>query len=88
MRDEKNELPGDFNLWLNRWALEMIGVLALDTRLGVLDKNISQDSSDIIKYVREVFELIFQLDMMPSIWKYYKTPSFKRLMKVLDELTR
>lgn len=88
MRDDKNELPGDFNQWLNRWALEMIGVLALDTRFGVLEKDISQDSSDMIKYVREVFELTYQLDVLPSVWKYYKTPAFKRLMNVLDELTR
>ncbi|KAL1397372.1 hypothetical protein pipiens_009815 [Culex pipiens pipiens] len=88
LRDDKNELPGDFNQWLNRWALEMIGVLALDTRFGVLEKDISQDSSDMIKYVREVFELTYQLDVLPSVWKYYKTPAFKRLMNVLDELTR
>lgn len=35
-----------------------------------------------------MFELTYQLDILPSIWKYYKTPAFKRLMTIFDELTR
>ncbi|EDS34541.1 cytochrome P450 98A1 [Culex quinquefasciatus] len=88
IRDEKNELPADFNQWLNRWALETMGVLALDTRLGVLDKEMSTEISNIVKYNREVLELMYQLDILPSIWKFYKTKSFKRLMTLLDEVTR
>uniref|UniRef100_A0A8D8DJQ9 Cytochrome P450 CYP12A2 n=4 Tax=Culex pipiens TaxID=7175 RepID=A0A8D8DJQ9_CULPI len=88
IRDEKNELPADFNQWLNRWALETMGVLALDTRLGVLDKEMSTEISNIVKYNREVLELMYQLDILPSIWKFYKTKSFKRLMTLFDEVTR
>ncbi|KAL1397369.1 hypothetical protein pipiens_009812 [Culex pipiens pipiens] len=88
LRDEKNEMPGDFNQWLNRWALESIGVLALDTRLGALKKDLSADTSIMVTYIREMFELTYQLDILPSIWKYYKTPAFKRQMTVFDELTR
>lgn len=65
-----------------------MGVLALDTRLGVLDKEMSTEISNIVKYNREVLELIYQLDILPSIWKFYKTKSFKRLMTLFDEVTR
>uniref|UniRef100_A0A1S4JS48 Uncharacterized protein n=1 Tax=Culex quinquefasciatus TaxID=7176 RepID=A0A1S4JS48_CULQU len=88
IRDEKNETPADFSQWLNRWALETVGVLALDTRLGVLGKDISADTKSIMTNIREFFELSYHLDILPSIWRYYKTPTFKRLMTVLDELTR
>lgn len=49
MRDDKQELPADFNEWLNRWALETMGVLVLDTRLGVLNK---EQSAEVQKLVR------------------------------------
>uniref|UniRef100_A0A1Q3FMB7 Putative cytochrome p450 12a4 mitochondrial n=1 Tax=Culex tarsalis TaxID=7177 RepID=A0A1Q3FMB7_CULTA len=88
IRDEKNEMPADFSQWLNRWALETVGVLALDTRLGVLGKDLSADTKSIMTNIREFVKLSFQLDILPSIWRYYKTPAFKRLMTVFDELTR
>uniref|UniRef100_A0A182M3X7 Cytochrome P450 n=1 Tax=Anopheles culicifacies TaxID=139723 RepID=A0A182M3X7_9DIPT len=44
LRDDKHELPVDFNEWISRWALETTGVLALDTRLGVMH---SKDSEGV-----------------------------------------
>nr|XP_019932969.2 cytochrome P450 CYP12A2-like [Aedes albopictus] len=87
IRDDKNELPGDFSQWLNRWALETMGVLALDTRLGVLDDSESEEAKLIVNNIRQFFELTYQLDVLPSVWKYYKSPTFNKLMKVLDSLT-
>ncbi|XP_062535024.1 probable cytochrome P450 12a5, mitochondrial [Armigeres subalbatus] len=86
-RDIKNELPANFKQWINRWALESMGVLALDARLGLLDSEQSQEATIIVKYLQEFFELTYQLDVLPSVWKYYETPSFKRLMVVLDKIT-
>lgn len=86
-RDIKNELPANFKQWINRWALESMGVLALDTRLGLLDSEQSEEATIIVKYLQEFFELTYQLDVLPSVWKYYETPSFKRLMVVLDKIT-
>ncbi|XP_052864320.1 cytochrome P450 CYP12A2-like [Anopheles cruzii] len=87
LRDAKNELPADFDQWLNRWALETIGVLALDTRFGVLHADPLGHAKTIITLVRDSLDLTYRLDIEPSIWKYYKTPTFKRLMKTLDDLT-
>ncbi|XP_053692438.1 probable cytochrome P450 12a5, mitochondrial [Sabethes cyaneus] len=86
IRDEKNELPADFDQWLNRWALETIGILAMDTRLGVLQRTPSDEAEHIVKNVRRFFELTYQLDFLPSTWRYIKTRKFKELMNILDEL--
>ncbi|XP_053692436.1 cytochrome P450 12b1, mitochondrial-like [Sabethes cyaneus] len=88
IRDDKNELPADFNQWLNRWALESMGVLALDTRLGVLGEQLSDEAEHIVTSIRKFFELTYHLDILPSIWKVVKTPKFYQLMNTLDDLTR
>ncbi|XP_050079175.1 cytochrome P450 CYP12A2-like [Anopheles maculipalpis] len=87
MRDSKNELPADFDQWLNRWALETMGVLALDTRFGVLKSDQSQEARQIIGLVRDIFELTYHLDVEMSVWKYFSTPSYRKLMRVFDDLT-
>uniref|UniRef100_A0A182TFB9 Cytochrome P450 n=1 Tax=Anopheles melas TaxID=34690 RepID=A0A182TFB9_9DIPT len=86
LRDEKQELPADFNEWLNRWALETMGVLVLDARLGVLDKDQTPEVTHFIDLTKEAVTLFYQLDILPSIWRKLKTPAFYRLMRALDEL--
>ncbi|XP_055595528.1 cytochrome P450 CYP12A2-like [Uranotaenia lowii] len=88
LRDEKSELPGNFNQWINRLAMEMMGVLALDTRLGVLSADKAGEAEKLVGLVRDLFQLSFELDVQPSIWKYVKTPTFHRLMAVFDEITQ
>lgn len=49
-KPETNEVPNTFGHELNRWALESIGIIALDERLGVLmDDNPNSDGSKIIE---------------------------------------
>lgn len=49
MRDsETNEMPSNFGHELNRWALESIGVIALDERLGVLNDDNHEQGQRII----------------------------------------
>uniref|UniRef100_A0A182PZ54 Uncharacterized protein n=1 Tax=Anopheles epiroticus TaxID=199890 RepID=A0A182PZ54_9DIPT len=87
LRDDKNELPADFDDWISRWALEMTGVLALDSRLGVMHSKGSGEGHRIVDLVEEIFKLTYELDVLPSVWKYVKTPKFRKLMKLFDELT-
>uniref|UniRef100_A0A8W7PEZ2 Cytochrome P450 n=1 Tax=Anopheles coluzzii TaxID=1518534 RepID=A0A8W7PEZ2_ANOCL len=87
MRDEKNELPKDFDQWLNRWALETMGVLALDTRFGVLKDEQTEEAKKILGLVRNIFELTYKLDVEMSLWKYISTPSYRKMMSVFDDLT-
>lgn len=49
-----------------------------------------RSSNQNVKYfqlTKELFKLVYQLDILPSIWVYYKTPKYHRLMKVFDKLT-
>ncbi|XP_049548242.1 uncharacterized protein LOC125959463 [Anopheles darlingi] len=87
LRDSKQELPGDFDQWINRWALETMGVLALDTRFGVLKTDQTEEAKKILALVRNIFDFSYQLDALPSVWRYYKTPTFNNLMTTFDELT-
>lgn len=47
-RDAKKELPADFGEEMNRWSLESIGCIALDTRLGVLDSSKPNPDAELI----------------------------------------
>lgn len=80
------EMPNDFGNELNKWALESIGVIALDDRLGALMDD-SEDGRQIIELVKSFFVLTYELDVALSIWKYYKTPQFKQLMSTFDQMT-
>lgn len=49
MRNSKDEMPDNFGIELNQWALESIGVIALDQRLGVMSNERNQESEAVIK---------------------------------------
>lgn len=86
-RDANNELPATFGNDLNKWSLESIGAIALDQRLGVLMEN-NDDAKLLITSIRDFFRLSYELDVMPSVWKYVETPKFKKLMQTFDNLTK
>ena len=86
--DDKKETPADFLHEINRWSLESIGCITLNTRLGVIDDNNHDPRSQrIIKLVRQMFELTYEFDVLPSPWRYYKSKKFKELMACHDGLT-
>lgn len=86
-RDANNELPANFGHEMNKWALESIGVIALDQRLGVLDEN-HADAKLLIKSVKDFFQLSYELEVLPSLWKYVATPKFNELMSAFDNMTK
>lgn len=90
LRDDKNELPANFMYELNKWALESIASIALDKRLHILDgkkEDRNSRESQLIKAVDDFFTLSFELEMLPSLWRYMPTPKFNELMKVFDIMT-
>lgn len=84
--DANNELPADFGSDLTKWALESIGVIALNQRLGVLSGNNARAEA-LVQSVRDFFVLSYDLEFKPSIWKYASTPKFRQLMKAFDTMT-
>lgn len=107
---ETNETPPDFGNEMNKWALESIACIGMDTRLGLLgdiEKNSDAQRMiqvsellqvyllvsfisiglSILQSVHDFFNLSYELEVMPSVWKYVKTPPFKQLIKSLHVLT-
>lgn len=76
--------PDDFLEYLNQWALESIGLITLDRRLGVME---NPESSEINKLMKQVIQLSFEYDILPGIWRTFKTPGFKNVMNVYEKLT-
>lgn len=85
-RDTADETPADYGMWCQRYALESIGVVALDRRLNVLAPDEGNRGTLLATAVDKMFTLTYKLDFMPSIWRYWTTPTFVKLMKTLDEI--
>ncbi|XP_077293107.1 cytochrome P450 CYP12A2-like isoform X1 [Arctopsyche grandis] len=87
IRGKDNKLSVDFMKEINKWSLESIAYLALNTKLGSLQGELSDDSTPakMIKIAEEIFIYGGKLDFEPSIWQYFATPTYKRAMKAYDE---
>lgn len=83
IRDNNNETPANFFDAMTDWALESVAVIALDTRLGLIQ---DANKSKLASLVKKVFELTFEYDIQPSIWRYYQTKGFKSLLKIYDNV--
>lgn len=84
LRDAKGETPDDFLEYMNSWSIESIGLIALDTRLGVLD---NPEASKVNQAMKKFIQYAFEYDTLPGIWRLVKTPGFWRVMKTYEELT-
>lgn len=85
---ETLEVDEHFERDINNWSLESVGLVALDTELGVLqESNQNPDSHILIDGMRTFFELSYKLDVKPSLWKLIATPNFYKMMKTLDDVT-
>lgn len=88
IQSDNGEMPGNFNEYLNRWSLESITAIALEKRLGLMDFNKANDAADkITTMIRKIFKLSLDLEIKPSIWRWYKTKEFKELMQAYNDLT-
>lgn len=90
LRDSNDELPAKFLYELNKWSLESIASIAVNQRLHVLDDRRENDKSParrLIKSVDDFFTLSYQLEMLPSLWRYIATPKYKQLMETFDTMT-
>ncbi|XP_046394231.1 probable cytochrome P450 49a1 [Ischnura elegans] len=86
IRDEKEELPANFNNELYKWALESIAFVALDARLGCLAPNLAPESEQqrIIDAVNIALDKMFDMEVGPPFWKIIKTPAAKKFFDSLE----
>lgn len=80
------EMPEDFHNELNKWALESVAIVAINKKLGCLNRNLEKnsDAQKLIEASKDMFELMYKLDVLPSLWKYMNTKNWKKLIRVSD----
>lgn len=90
LQKEHGEMPHDFQFELYKWALESIGLVALNRRLGCLDPNISSDSEPmkLIRHINDLFDLLNECEHGIQFWRIYPTASYKKLEKCHEEFLR
>ncbi|XP_037955941.1 cytochrome P450 CYP12A2-like [Teleopsis dalmanni] len=82
-----NEVPTNFEIEINNWAMESVCLVALDKELGMINNSEANPKArELINRMQKFFELLFELDIKPSLWKYVHTPKFRQAMKIMDEM--
>ncbi|XP_055847816.1 cytochrome P450 CYP12A2-like [Episyrphus balteatus] len=89
IRDPKTfEVPVDFENDLNHWAMESACLVALDTELGLINHaERNPEAKEVIDGSKYTFELMYELDFEPSLWKIIPTPKYKRIVENFDKVT-
>ncbi|KAH8237125.1 hypothetical protein KR038_004849 [Drosophila bunnanda] len=87
MRDEKDELPANFLHELYKWALESVGRVSLDTRLGCLSPEGSEEAQQIIEAINTFFWAVPELELRMPLWRLYPTKAYRSFVKALDQFT-
>ncbi|XP_026478811.1 cytochrome P450 12b1, mitochondrial-like [Ctenocephalides felis] len=87
--DSERKVPKDFLYEMDRWSMESIARIAIDTRLGCLDLHQPEnaDGFRLIKSLSRYFDLAYQVEILPSMWKYVSTPKFNEIMDIFDCFT-
>ncbi|MCL4135050.1 UNVERIFIED_CONTAM: hypothetical protein GTU68_020614, partial [Idotea baltica] len=73
-----------------KWALESVGLVALNRRFGCFDPNLKKDSTQLqlIDTVNEIFKYMSITEMKSHLWKIFPTPSYKKLKAGHDVFLR
>ncbi|XP_039260048.2 cytochrome P450 CYP12A2-like [Styela clava] len=84
IQTEKSTKTGeikDFEVWLNRWALESVAVILLDTRLGLITKDGEKKADPVAERLRKAMDIFFdygaRLTFSAPVWKLWKTRDWK-----------
>ncbi|XP_063236390.1 probable cytochrome P450 49a1 isoform X2 [Bacillus rossius redtenbacheri] len=86
MRDDKKELPGNFLFELYKWALESVGRVSLDARLGCLSRDLppDHDAHGIIAAIHTFFSTVAEVELRLPVWRLFATPAFRDYIGALD----
>ncbi|CAH1406869.1 unnamed protein product [Nezara viridula] len=86
MKDENDEMPDDFDNEVHKWSLECIGRIALDVRLGCLDRNLPNNSEPqkIIDAAKFALRKIAILELKAPYWRYFPTTTWRKYIENMD----
>ncbi|XP_018803930.1 PREDICTED: cytochrome P450 12b1, mitochondrial-like [Bactrocera latifrons] len=80
-------LKNDFHIELKKWAFESVTYIALNKRLNMSSESANKEAAVLAQNLADCFNLSFLYDMRPSVWKYFETPGFKKLMRAYNSIT-
>lgn len=86
MLDDNHELPDDFDNEIHKWSLECIGLVALDTRLGCLEPNLSPESETqhIIEAAKFALRNVAVLELKAPYWRFFPTPLWTKYVNNMN----
>lgn len=84
--DENGETAGNFLHELFAWALECVGQISLDTRLGCVvgNGNPNPKSKKIIEAINTFLWNVSEVELRLPIWRVYETRAYKKYIEALD----
>lgn len=86
IRDHENKATDDFLPLLSKWALESVCYVSLDLRIGLLGEKENPIAMKFMRDLKLFFEYSFKMDVLPSMWKFYKTKMFYKAMQTQDDV--
>ncbi|XP_042879581.1 probable cytochrome P450 49a1 [Penaeus japonicus] len=88
LRDAHDELPDDYLHQVFRWALETLGLVTFNKRLGCLDN--TPDALRMIKVSDDLISGLHELEMGSFVrfWRWVDTPALRKVKRAQDEMLR
>ncbi|XP_050442823.1 probable cytochrome P450 301a1, mitochondrial [Adelges cooleyi] len=86
MKNENSEMPADFDNEIHKWALECIGRVALDARLGCLRPDLPHNSEPqkIIDAAKYALRNVALLELKYPFWRYLPSTLWKKYVSNMD----
>lgn len=86
MKNENSEMPADFDNEIHKWALECIGRVALDARLGCLNPDLPKNSEPqkIIDAAKYALRNVALLELKYPFWRYLPSTLWKKYVSNMD----
>ncbi|SPP73984.1 probable cytochrome P450 12d1 proximal, mitochondrial [Drosophila guanche] len=87
IRDPRTlEVPANFVDELQRLIFESLNLIAFDRQTGIIRRNRDNpDALTLFRTSRDILSYSFKLDMQPSMWKLVSTPTYRKMMRTLNE---
>ncbi|XP_039947788.1 probable cytochrome P450 12a5, mitochondrial [Bactrocera tryoni] len=85
---DTQEMPNNFEDYLQCWLLESLSIVTLGKQLGLL-RDHSENYEDALKLLaalNTIFTVGFDLEWKPSLWRRVRTPKFRRFLQALDDM--
>ncbi|CAK1551042.1 unnamed protein product [Leptosia nina] len=86
LKDDTATLNKNFDEEITKWSLESVAFVGLGSRIGCLEDDLKDDdpANTLILCAKEVLEYTWDLEFKPNPWRYFPTPSFKKLMRTYE----